>query len=129
MSIKSTKTSHNSSKKLSKQEIVRSKILLQKIFSKTATKLYTQHLKCFVIKEDKTEHSRFFVSVSKKNVKLAVTRNQIKRRLKEAIRLEKQTLSNVLNIAIVYAHKQPLPYQVLLNEIRTVFEKINAQNA
>ena len=77
--------------------------------------------------EEKNENVfvRLLIVVSKKRVKLAVQRNRIKRRIKEACRLQKKQLelfleskNQKLNLAIIYQQEEVL-------DSKLVEEKIN----
>jgi len=86
----------------------------------------------------KTEPSKVVlsvgVSVPKKFVKLAVDRNLIKRRMREAYRLHnrelKQTLLSTntqLNLMFVYGSKQLLSYIEIEDKIKVILNRLNAR--
>lgn len=68
------------------------------------------------------------ISVSKRNHKRAVVRNLLKRRVREAYRLNKHLLTpgkTHLNIAIIYASKSVESYQKIEDGVKKSLSKIN----
>ena len=67
------------------------------------------------------------ISVSKRNFPKAVDRNIVKRRIREAYRMEKAKLpSEVLyHIGILYTHKEILPYADISSKMVHVVNRIN----
>lgn len=65
-------------------------------------------------------------SVSKRSFKRAVDRNLIRRRIKEAYRLNKSFLANNFPpyIAFIYVAKEILPYQNIEKSIKSVLKKL-----
>jgi len=70
-------------------------------------------------------------TVSKKNIKLAVNRNLIKRRIREAYRLNNNTLktqllstNSELNIMFIYTSKQILPYKEIEDKIKVILTRL-----
>ena len=65
-------------------------------------------------------------SVPKKFHKRANKRNLLRRRTKEAYRLQKQTLKNGspanLDLALIYSSKEVLPYKTIQNAVRRILE-------
>ncbi len=71
------------------------------------------------------------VTVSKKNIKLAVNRNLIKRRIREAYRLNNSELKGHLknndqgmNIMFIYTSKEILPYSRIENKIKVLLTRL-----
>ena len=71
------------------------------------------------------------VVVSKKRVKLAVKRNVIRRRVKEAYRLQKTHLDSFLersnqqlNLALIYQEKEILEYKILEQKINLLLSRL-----
>jgi ribonuclease P protein component len=71
------------------------------------------------------------VSVPKKYIKLAVKRNLIKRRIKEAYRLNNKKLKSILNITdseinlmFIYTSKQILPYKEIEDKIKVILKRL-----
>ena len=59
--------------------------------------------------EDAPAVSRFLVSVPKRSFKRAVRRNLLKRRIREAYRLQKQLLPVPVDVMFVYLPREVLP--------------------
>lgn len=74
------------------------------------------------------------IVVPKKKIRLAVKRNIIRRRMKEAYRLHKIELENMLknrglhlSIAIIYQKGKILPYKTLEEEIKLILERLSKE--
>ena len=71
------------------------------------------------------------IVVSKKRLKLAVDRNIIQRRIKEAYRLQKKKLelflennNQQLNLAIIYQKEEILDYKTLEEKIKLLLSRL-----
>ena len=71
------------------------------------------------------------IVVSKKRLKLAVDRNVVKRRIKEAYRLQKKQLEcflestkQQLNLAIIYQEEEILDYKTLEEKINLLLSRL-----
>ena len=114
-----------------KEEKLSSKKLTQELFSKGSS-FYSYP---FVIRflqspvEKQNQHA-LLISVSKRNFKHAVTRNVIKRRVREAYRLNKHLLKpliekgQILNIGLVFTAKKELNFDLIENKLNLVLNRL-----
>lgn len=95
---------------LKKAERLHSKKIIERLFSRGQSAFaYPIMMRWILLNEDADIPVRAMVSVSKKNIRKAVHRNKIKRRLREAYRLNKQPLIESLsnkqqNLAIAFIY-------------------------
>jgi len=116
----------------------------QKLCSETIIKEMFSNVKSFttsalrlVWKEDNGKDEvtiKSIIVVPKKKIRLAVKRNIIRRRMKEAYRLNKIELENILkdkklqlNIAIIYQKDKILPYKTVEEEIKLILERLSKE--
>ncbi|MFY0591892.1 MAG: ribonuclease P protein component [Roseivirga sp.] len=106
-----------------KSERLHSKKLIQELFTEGSS-FYLYPFKVIYLPKAEIESNQVLVSVSKKKFKLAVTRNKIKRLIKEAYRLNKhsfqpdsETSSKVL-IGYIYTGKEVMPYQFIESKLK-----------
>ena len=77
------------------------------------------------LKDDEDSSFYYAVIVSKKNIPLAVNRNKIKRRIREAvIKICSETcLTNSSNV-IIYNSKNVISFKEIIKDLSSLFEKI-----
>jgi ribonuclease P protein component len=80
-------------------------------------------------KNQDTDIYKYGVSVSKRNFKLAVDRNRIKRQMREAIRLQIPNVSGAeghVNVMMfIFAGREKLEYVIIERAIKKLLKKIN----
>ncbi len=104
---------------LKKSEILKHKKVISELFEKGSSfSIYPIKI-IFRIKSE-GQH-QVLISVPKKKFKKAVERNKIKRRLREAYRLNKHILNlndkSKLNIAYIYISEQILPFNFIQDKM------------
>lgn len=112
----------------SKAERLNSKKLIQELFTKGSS-FYMHPFKVLTLHnlEGKPNFSQVLISVSKRNFKKAVDRNLLKRRIKEAYRLEKEMLKNKPTqlLALLYTSKTVLSSKDIHHGLENVLKKIS----
>ena len=71
--------------------------------------------------------SRILVSVPKRSFKRAVRRNLLKRRIREAYRLQKQLLPAPVDVMFIYLPKEVLPFGDIYAAMTEVLTAISAK--
>jgi len=111
---------------LNKSEILRHKKVIKELF-KSGTSFTIYPIKIIFGIKSEGQHQVLF-SVPLKKFKKAVERNKIRRRLKEAYRLNKHILDlndkAKLNIVYIYISEQILPFEILQEKIIESLEKL-----
>lgn len=119
--------------KYSKSEKLKSKKAIDHLFKKGKS-INAFPIRAIYIKKPIAENTLINagVVVSKKNIKLAVNRNIIKRRMREAYRLNNQELKaslKSLNIEIdimfIYSSKEILPYETIERKIKVLLTRLS----
>lgn len=116
----------------SKDEKLKSRKTIEALFTEGKS-VGVYPLRLFYIELPETEKTPFktAVSVSKKNFKLAVHRNQIKRLLRETYRLNKAILfensAKKYALLILYVGKEMPEFHSLNKTTKTAFEKFLQQ--
>lgn len=114
--------------KLPKTEILRSKKKIKELFFKSSSSLYLHPFQIrFQIGQELLFPQVLFV-VPKKKFKKAVDRNLLRRRIKEAYRLQKASLQAILfNIdflAIVYVGKEIKDFKYIQKKLIQILENL-----
>jgi len=119
--------------KFSKNEKLKSKTAIELLFSKGKS-IHAFPLRVVYLKKINCTGTlvNAGVSVPKKNIKLAVNRNLLKRRNREAYRLNNNELKIQLkksgieiNLMFIYTSKQILPYQEIEDKIKVILSRLN----
>ena len=111
-----------------KEERLSREKIIQELFEKGSS-FYLYPFKVYFMQNpnpDSTTH-QVLISVSKKNFKRAVDRNSIKRRIREAYRLNKNLLpgQNKLAIAYIYSVKEILPTAQIQERLVKTFKRLD----
>ena len=109
-----------------KSERLTGKKSIEELFSKGSS-FYMHPIVLKYKLVDGTSHRALF-AVSKKNLKKAVDRNLIKRRLREAYRLNKHQLSaknnSFYNLAFIYTDPHILAYEEIENRLSKLLKRL-----
>jgi ribonuclease P protein component len=110
-----------------KEERLSKEILIQELFDKGSS-FYLFPFKVFFMPnpDQAYPYHQVIISVSKRNFKRAVDRNLIKRRIREAYRLNKAKLPlhNKLLIAYIYSVKDILPSVQIHERLVKTFKRL-----
>jgi ribonuclease P protein component len=116
---------------LGKNERLKSRKLIEQLFSEGNKFGVTPFRVFYLYKEDKKMLLQFGVGVSSRNFKKSVDRNKIKRMIREAYRLQKSTLQNKLkdkngelHLFIIYTSKEIPEYAEVHSKMKKVLDKL-----
>ncbi len=77
------------------------------------------------LKDDEDSSFNYAVIVSKKNIPLAVNRNKIKRRIREAvIKICSETSLTNSSSVIIYNSKNVISFKEIIKDLSSLFEKL-----
>ena len=112
-------------KTFSKSERLSTKTLIKELFDKGSS-FYFQPFKVLYLPSEASKEHQLLISVPKKNHKLAVKRNRLKRRIREAYRLHKPKLQSTKKylIAYIYISKEILEYAEIEKSILMINNRI-----
>jgi ribonuclease P protein component len=112
--------------KLCKEEIVRGKTSVQRLFA-SKTNFFHFPFKVLYLYPSQNNFNQILVSVPKKNFKKSTDRNYIRRLIKESYRLNKNIIpieSTTFNIAFVYVHNEILSFEDINKKMQSILKKI-----
>lgn len=121
---------------LSRSERVRGRKLIDRLFSEgNSGFIFPLRYYYLVEAADKTESEKIsmMVSVPKRHFKRAVKRNLLKRRVREAFRLNKHILSNTvpegsrIHIAFIYGHNEIAEFRKIKSTVKRILYDIDKQ--
>lgn len=120
---------------LGKKERLKSRATIQTLFSlNKSIKIYPLSLVWMEIPNQSKSSIEFGVSVSKRNFKTAVMRNKIKRKMREAYRLNKYLLldqiaeSNIkIPMMLIYVGKELISYQEMEVKLKQILLRLAKQ--
>ena len=116
---------------LGKNERLKSRRLIEQLFSKGKKLTLSPFRVHYFVSESKTVSMRFGTGVSNKNFKKAVDRNRIKRLVREAYRLQKLSLEQIikeqgktLDVFFIYTGNEIPDYKMVFDAIGKSLNKI-----
>ena len=115
---------------LKKHEILRSKKDIKELFE-NGSSFFLYPFKVHYLPNPSGQNNQVLFTVSNRNFKKAVDRNLLRRRLREAYRLNKNILTTdqkeqfSLSIALIYISRFKLPYKEIEDKLKQVFIRLN----
>jgi ribonuclease P protein component len=115
---------------LKKHEILRSKKSIKELFN-SGSSFILYPFKVQYLPDFNSPNNQVLFSVSKRNFKKAVDRNLLRRRIREAYRLNKSLLladekeASSISIALIYIGKFKLPYAEIEDKLKQVLVRLN----
>ncbi|SHN20973.1 ribonuclease P protein component [Cyclobacterium lianum] len=113
--------------KFSKEERLHSKKLIKELFDKGSS-FFLYPFKVYYLEKEHLPHNQLLISVSKKKFKKAVDRNYIKRRVREAYRLNKKVpcgpVASGKLIALIYVSQDLMGFHDIEPKIKRILKKI-----
>ena len=121
------------SAKFSKMEKISSPIEIEKVHS-SGVQSFVHPFKVYILEKEEQSFDRLAITVPKRLFKLAVSRNLLKRRVREAYRLNKRCSGKCVPIALemknfdiflVYISKKELSFKVISKAVKEILESID----
>ncbi|NJN24658.1 MAG: ribonuclease P protein component [Cyclobacteriaceae bacterium] len=115
---------------LKKHEILRSKKSIQELFE-NGSSFFLYPFKTFYLPNTGETCTQVLFTVPKKYFKKAVDRNLVRRRMREAYRLNKNALNSAqneslsLSIALIYISKSKLSFNEIDDKLKQVIVRLN----
>lgn len=113
--------------KFSKEERLHSKKLIKELFDKGSS-FFLYPFKVLYLDDSRVTNNQLLVSVSKRKLKNATDRNYIKRRVKEAYRLNKHLLPATQEskklIALIYVSKDLMGFHDIQPKVIKILKKL-----
>jgi ribonuclease P protein component len=107
-----------------KEERLKKRKDIQELFNKGSS-FYLYPFKVYALPGGSAPFHQVLISVSSKNFKRAVDRNLIKRRVREAYRLQKHKLpENKLVLGFIYTAKEILPFREIENKVLLALSRL-----
>ena len=114
--------------RLQKNERLHSKKSIKELFDKGSSFfLYPFKVIYLTLDAASTETNQVLFSVSKRKIKKAVHRNLVKRRIKEAYRLNKSLITSSATkntIALIYVASELESFHTIQNKVQRILKKI-----
>lgn len=112
-----------------KSERITNKILIDRLFREgLSTFSYPFKVLYILHKEPQSHFPSVLITLSKRKIRRAVDRNWIKRRIKEAYRLQKHQMldqegnCSVAHLVIIYVAKEKLPYSRIHQKLAEIIQ-------
>lgn len=120
-------------KTFNKKERLNGKLSVNRLFNSGTSFFLHPFLVYYSPGDPSSDHHRLLVTVSKKHFKRAVHRNLIKRRIREAYRLNKSGFSlnagKHYDIGLVYISKEIHSFEFIQSRLKKIPAKLKASNA
>ncbi len=125
--------------KFCKEERLCNRKSIDFLFSASEKIKFTEFPFMVIAKESNNDDQKFpaqmMVSVSKRKIKLAVNRNLMKRRIKEAYRLHKnefyeglKSQNKELILCFIFLGNKPVPYELIEQKIIVLLKRLTEQS-
>ena len=112
-----------------KAERLTGKKKIEELFKNGSSIFLYPYLVKFIPQDQKVH--RILISIPKKKFKRAVDRNLLKRRIREAYRLNKHIIydkpDRFYNVGIIYQHQEILPYAEIESKLINLLNKLQDQ--